>query len=245
VGDSRAYLFRRGQIWQVTKDHSIVQQMVDLGALAPDQAALHPDANKITRALGMKAETEVDLREAPLPYEPDDILILATDGLCDLVRGEEIASILSHAATLDGATEELIRCANSRGGHDNITVQLARIRRSVPVAASPEAGPVPTLVDRGVFLAPEKTVVDPLPAPPAERPAPTLPAGAPVGPVAVPIVAASPPVGPGPAIPQPPLRTSPGAVPSRGGCFALAVGLALVVVILGGIVAWWIFRGPR
>src|ERR1044071_4812282 len=72
VGDSRAYLFRRGQIWQLTKDHSVVQQMIDLGALAPQQAAAHPEANKITRALGMSPETDVDLRDSPVPYEPED-----------------------------------------------------------------------------------------------------------------------------------------------------------------------------
>jgi protein phosphatase len=279
VGDSRVYLYRRGQVWQITKDHSVVQQMIDLGTLKPDQAIGHPEANKITRALGMKAETEVELRETPLPYEPDDILLLATDGLCDLIRNDEIATVLSRAPTLDVATEELVRYANSRGGHDNITVQLARVRRTGAVAGPLPEGPGPTLVDRGltpIIAGPEKTVVDP---PVVEGPRPTVPhavapaaapvavaapvlvgVGAPVGaapapapapvPVPVPYAApAIPQVGPSPAhfppAAAPPMRTNPGAPPSRGGCLALGLGLAVVALILAGILVWWFLRGPH
>jgi protein phosphatase len=256
VGDSRAYLYRRGQIWQVTKDHSVVQQMVDVGAIAPDQAVGHPEANKITRALGMKAETEVDLRESPLPYEPEDVLLLATDGLCDLVRNDEMAAVLSRAPSLEVAAEELVRFANSRGGHDNITVQLARVRRTGPIAGPPDGGPAPTLVDRGltpIIAGPEKTVVDP---PAVEPPPQTLPHG----PVHVPAAAPVPIPAPAAAIPAPvpfhapppiaaipahPIRTNPGAAPSRSGCLALGLGLALVALILAGIIAWWILRGPH
>src|SRR5579859_560959 len=170
VGDSRAFLFRRGQIWQLTKDHSVVQQMIDLGALTADQAARHPEANKITRALGMKAETDVELREPAIAYEAGDIFVLATDGLCDLVRIEEIAAALAQAPSLEAATEELVRAANARGGHDNITVLLARVGRATGPRPSPDAGPVPTLVDPLVPIGPEKTVVAP-----AAQPAPAVP----------------------------------------------------------------------
>src|SRR6266542_1805086 len=124
VGDSRAYLVRQGQIWQLTKDHSVVQQMIDVGAITPEQAVMHPEANKITRALGMKPETDVELREPALPCSPDDIFVLATDGLCDLVRNDEIAAVLARSPKLEVACDELIRMANDRGGHDNITVQI-------------------------------------------------------------------------------------------------------------------------
>jgi protein phosphatase len=246
VGDSRVYLYRRGQIWQVTKDHSVVQQMIDLGAITPEQAVGHPEANKITRALGMKAETEVDLREPPLPYESEDVLLLATDGLCDLVRTDEIAGVLSRALTLEAATEELVHFANSRGGHDNITVQLARIRRTGPVAGPPaEGGSAPTLVDRGVtpiIAGPEKTVVDP-PAI-AESPPPTIPHAVARVPAPIPYLVAQP-IAHIPPSPAPPIRTNPGATPSRTGCLALGIGLAVVGLILAGIIAWWILRGTH
>jgi serine/threonine protein phosphatase PrpC len=85
VGDSRAYLVRPGAIQRLTRDHSMVQQMVDAGVLAPEDAAHHPEANKITRALGMSAEVEVELAPEPVPLAKGDTLLLATDGLTDLV----------------------------------------------------------------------------------------------------------------------------------------------------------------
>ena len=90
VGDSRAYLVHEGQIFRVTRDHSIVQEMVDRGLLTPQQAAHHPDANRITRALGMAPEVVADVRPQPIFHVTGDTFVLCSDGLSDLVVDHEI-----------------------------------------------------------------------------------------------------------------------------------------------------------
>jgi serine/threonine protein phosphatase PrpC len=239
VGDSRVYVVRRGQSWQLTKDHSVVQQMVDLGALAPEMAAQHPDANKITRALGMKPETDVELGERAFRFEPDDVFVLATDGLCDLVRTEEIGAIVSRAPSLDAAADELVRSANDRGGHDNITVQLARVLGSASAFVPPQAVLAPTLVDQKAHIGPERTLVEPVAARPAGGFVPTVPhvVVSPAHPV--PLAATAPQVAPAVAAPS---KTHPGGTPSRGGIVALALGFALVGLILVGVFLWWWLR---
>lgn len=130
VGDSRAYLMRAGQIYPLTRDHSMVQQMIDAGVLKPEEAVGHPDANKITRALGMAANVEVELRPTPLAHQQGDLFLLASDGLCDLVSPPEMLSVTMQAKQargLDFACQQLVAMANARGGHDNITVLLAEI----------------------------------------------------------------------------------------------------------------------
>lgn len=127
VGDSRAYCIRAGQIYPLTRDHSMVQQMIDAGFLQPEEAYGHPDGNKITRALGLLENTDVELRPEPLIHETGDIFLLATDGLFDVVRAEEALEVVLDAPNLELACDRLIDLANERGGPDNITVQLARI----------------------------------------------------------------------------------------------------------------------
>ena len=130
VGDSRAFVIRAGQIYPLTRDHSIVQGMIDAGQLTEEQAIGHPDGNKITRALGMRPEVEVELRPEPLDTYPGDIFVLASDGLTDMARTHEILGATKQALNsggLDHACATLVKFANDRGGHDNITVQLARI----------------------------------------------------------------------------------------------------------------------
>jgi hypothetical protein len=80
--------FTQGQIRQVTRDHSMVQQMVDAGILTPEQAAVHPDANKITRALGIGRDVDVELQRQSIAHEAGDAFILCSDGLSDLVHAE-------------------------------------------------------------------------------------------------------------------------------------------------------------
>jgi len=247
VGDSRAYLIRGPQIWRLTKDHSVVQQLIDLGAVTPEQAAQHAEANKITRALGMKPETEVEVRDPAVACEAGDVIVLATDGLSDLVRTEEIAGIVSRATRLDAAGDELVRLANARGGHDNITVQLARVLAPTVLAAgkAPQAAAAQTLVDPKTGLAPEKTVVGPEPKMSTTAPPTTVPLGVPVaGNVAPPMPLNVAPYPTAAADASSPRTTHPGA-PSRSGFFVLALGFALVGLILAGVVVWWILRGQR
>jgi protein phosphatase len=135
VGDSRGYMVRAGQIYPITRDHSMVQQMIDAGVLSPQDAVGHPDANKITRALGMSPEIEVELRPTPISHVPGDLLLLASDGLTDLVAPHEILSVLQQALQLRGlsfACDQLVALSNARGGHDNITVMIGQVGESSP-----------------------------------------------------------------------------------------------------------------
>ena len=130
VGDSRAYVIRSGQIYPLTRDHSMVQAMIDAGFITEEQGIGHPDANKITRALGMKPEVDVELRPEPMELFPGDLLLTASDGLTDLALPKDILGATRQALAsggLEHGCEQLVRMANDRGGHDNITVQLVRV----------------------------------------------------------------------------------------------------------------------
>jgi protein phosphatase len=147
VGDSRAYCIRSGQIYPLTRDHSMVQGMIDAGLLTEAQAIGHPDANKITRALGMKPEAEVEVRPEPMELFVGDVLLMSSDGLTDLVLPADILSTARDAFASGGvpnACRALVALANERGGPDNITVQIARVT-DVPKAHTtiPEA-PAPS-----------------------------------------------------------------------------------------------------
>jgi protein phosphatase len=133
VGDSRAYLVQAGQVFQLTRDHSMVQEMVEAKLLSPEQAAAHPDANKITRALGIDDDVQVDVRPQSFAHVAGDTFVLCTDGLSDLVEGPDILRIVS-GEPLEQAAGKLVDLANARGGHDNITVVLVRPRASAPAA---------------------------------------------------------------------------------------------------------------
>jgi PPM family protein phosphatase len=262
VGDSRAYFLRSGRIWPLTKDHSVVQQMLDQGAITPEQALVHPEGNKITRALGMKAETEVELRDPPLLQAVGDVFVLATDGLCDLVRTEEIGAVVAQAASLDLACQNLVAMANARGGHDNITVLLARVLPGgaagakvgqEPIAPTiveaPSGAPVPekTLIDvasgapaAATPVAPSSPFAPVVPSAPAPAPFAQMPPGSGTQATApLPVSALPPGVSPhrAPSVPA----TIPPAPPSRSGLF-LAV-LVAMLLFLAGVVGWWVMRG--
>lgn len=121
VGDSRAYVLRAQVLTPLTRDHSKVQLLIDAGFLSPDKAESHPDAHQILRALGMAPEVEVERRAEPWEHQPGDRFLLCSDGLTDLVRNDEIGRVLGTMA-LPALPTHLVDLANSRGGHDNITV---------------------------------------------------------------------------------------------------------------------------
>lgn len=123
VGDSRAYLWRGGQLRQLTRDHSRVQVMMDSGLLTPEQALVHPDASVLDRAIGHKPTVQADVGEW-LAIEPRDVLLLCSDGLCGYVPDHEIAAILKAGGTPQETTDRLVQCALGKGGEDNVTVQL-------------------------------------------------------------------------------------------------------------------------
>jgi protein phosphatase len=129
VGDSRLYMVRAGQLYQLTEDHSAVTEMVKLGLITKEEARTHEDKNIILRALGTSPEVEVSTLE-PFRVREDDYYLLCSDGLYDLVRDEEIASLLSESEDIHAAGERLIALAKERGGHDNITVGIVNIKQA-------------------------------------------------------------------------------------------------------------------
>ena len=125
VGDSRAYLWRDGVLQQLSDDHSLVGELVRRGALTPEEAERHPQKNIITRTVGTEPALAVDTWT--LEAAQDDVFLLASDGLNNMVRDPEIARILGSAPSLAHAARELVRAANAAGGIDNITALLFRV----------------------------------------------------------------------------------------------------------------------
>ncbi|HET6414066.1 MAG TPA: Stp1/IreP family PP2C-type Ser/Thr phosphatase [Anaeromyxobacter sp.] len=128
VGDSRAYHFRRGDLRQLTEDHSLLAEHMKAHALSPAEVRAFPHKNVILRALGMKPLVEVDVLRVPL--ELSDVLLLCSDGLSSMVPDARIAEILRGAhGDLRRAVTELVDAANAAGGTDNVTVVLVQAIR--------------------------------------------------------------------------------------------------------------------
>ena len=123
VGDSRLYVVG-SSIRQVTRDHSLVNEMVRLGEINAAEARIHPDKNIITRAIGASATVEADFFEVDL--EKNSQILMCTDGLTNMVRDEEIFRIMNGDETLEEKAEILVRTANTNGGRDNITVMIIK-----------------------------------------------------------------------------------------------------------------------
>ena len=120
VGDSRAYLLRKGELSQLTEDHTLVQELVKQGKLRPEDAKRHPQGSIITRALGVEADVQVDT--ATFTIVSGDRLLLCTDGLTGVVDQATIRSVLLRVRDPQEASERLVALANEQGGPDNITV---------------------------------------------------------------------------------------------------------------------------
>lgn len=273
VGDSRVYLFHAGEMQRLTLDHSAVQMMVDAGAITPEQAKVHPDANVITRALGMAPDVEVETRPEPFPYVPGDVFLLCSDGLCDLVGEADMPPAITMAPMLAAAAAELTELANSRGGHDNITVLLVRTQEASHAARdvrptlmdSPGArGAGATVVESPAHDARDTVVTEPLRAPGPQAPVPqpqTLlmgpistsgkkgPPALPGTPAAAAQGAAPPPAAaPTPAraaIPANPHKTAPRAAQRPSWVVPLGLSIALLVVAVVGSAAYLVLRGDR
>lgn len=123
VGDSRLYLINQG-ITQLTKDHSLVEEMVRLGGIKPEEAKHHPDKNIITRAIGAKENVEVDFYEHRL--KRGDIVLMCTDGLSNMVEDEELFHIVQGGRDIVEAGTSLVEAAKENGGTDNIGIVLAQ-----------------------------------------------------------------------------------------------------------------------
>jgi serine/threonine protein phosphatase PrpC len=125
IGDSRAYLFRNGALHQLTRDHTLVQSLVDAGVITAEQAAKHPHRHVLTRSLGGNArQLEGDFQHVSLA--DNDQLLICTDGLTDMVDNREVASVLMSAASVNEVCDTLVALALKNGGKDNVTVLIAR-----------------------------------------------------------------------------------------------------------------------
>ena len=124
VGDSRTYLFRDGELRQITKDHSLVQQQVDQGLISPAEAKKHALKNVVLRALGADLELSLDLIRGRV--FPGDLFLLCSDGLTDMVDDDGIRQTVSSQQPLPDLVTRLIEEAKSAGGRDNITVVLCQ-----------------------------------------------------------------------------------------------------------------------
>ncbi len=122
VGDSRAYVFRDGELRQITTDHSLIAELLASGRITEDDAATHPQRSVVTRALGMARFVRVDTFHEEL--EAGDRLLLCSDGLTTMIDDDAIAELLADSDTPESAAWALIEAANDAGGVDNISVAV-------------------------------------------------------------------------------------------------------------------------
>ena len=133
VGDSRAYVYRDGNLRLLTSDHSLVEELRRQGRLTDEQAEDHPQRSIITRALGPEEAVEVDTMT--FSARPGDVFLLCSDGLTTMIKDDRIAEILANADDLDAAVDQLVREANEAGGRDNITAVAFRLAEAEDAAA--------------------------------------------------------------------------------------------------------------
>jgi PPM family protein phosphatase len=178
VGDSRAYRLRDGQLEQLTRDHSLVEELKRRGKLTEEEAEEHPQRSVITRALGPESRVKVDT--LTVPARDGDVFLLCSDGLSGMVPEERIQEIVAGAASMEEAGRQLIEEANEAGGRDNITVVLFRVEDvearvgddqptavGLPAVSAPDAPSEAVAAAEAAPAAPKRT----MPLPPREAPA--------------------------------------------------------------------------
>jgi protein phosphatase len=134
VGDSRLYRFRQNRLEQLTTDHSLLQELVDRGFYSQQEAARSANRNYVTRALGVEPTVQVELQEAAV--ERDDVYLLCSDGLPDMVEHEDIhLTISTFGANLELAGRQLVQLSNDHGGKDNVSIILTQVVEPFPAPA--------------------------------------------------------------------------------------------------------------
>jgi serine/threonine protein phosphatase Stp1 len=132
VGDSRAYLLRDGQLYQLSRDHTQVQEMIDRGLLSPDQARHHPRGHVLARAIGVDERLELDVVVDAV--QPGDLFLLCSDGLTGQVEDSELVEILAGGGGRRAIADQLVALTLDRGAPDNVTVVLVTAQESTTLS---------------------------------------------------------------------------------------------------------------
>ena len=166
VGDSRAYLFRKGKLQRLTRDHSRIQKMIDGGLMTEAEGREHPDASVLNRNMGGSPKVEMEV-SAPIPIQEGDVFVLCTDGLCGYIQDDAIGRIIAPLSEAQATAEALVDISLKAGGEDNVTVQVIQCGprkgcayvpmpptppRASPVTGKPKSSRWPLLVSVGVLL---------------------------------------------------------------------------------------------
>ncbi len=242
IGDSRAYVVRSGQLWPLTRDHSVVQDLVDAGVLKREDMSAHPDSNKILRALGLSEQPEIELRPDIILQAKGDVYLLTSDGITDAMSEAELLGLVSGAAgDMSQLCARAIDLANAHGGPDNATIVAFQVveaglreRASSTRGFTEEdtrdsilPGDPPPKVQKGAgyTLKMQAFTSPPAPPPPTARPAPGISGRTEPLPAATPRA-------PAPTIPDDPppsIHPTPAKRPLGLGVALVVAGLALVV----------------
>lgn len=169
MGDSRVYLFRGGRLQQLTRDHNVIQRMLDAGLMTQDEVRLHPDASILTRALGQGETMELEVSE-PYALVDGDVLMLCSDGLSGYVDDARIEEALRRNDDPQKAADALAELALEAGGFDNISIWVVRAN-SAPAEPARPASPTPVEQPPmpGSSFSPGSAPAAPMPAPAAAR----------------------------------------------------------------------------
>lgn len=141
VGDSRIYLVRDGEMRQLTRDHSLVQEQVDAGIITPEQARHHPQSNVITCCIGMSSDIDPDIVQGETRV--GDVFLLASDGLTGMVEDRRLQQLLQSRATPERIVNAMIADANNNGGIDNITAIVVKVITADTQFPSGDVTPIP------------------------------------------------------------------------------------------------------